>query len=74
MRDCERRLKRLERCVAVRAAAANPHAMRIHFVAPGKGVTSTLLLDGDKRIWTKTPPGSTGDDALKLAQTGGERE
>jgi hypothetical protein len=45
-----RRLERIERRVL---PASESLSVTIHFVAPGKGVTSTLLMESGKRVWTR---------------------
>ena len=49
MNAVERRLRRLEKQLA---DAASAFSINVEFVDPEKGVTSTLLLERDKCIWT----------------------
>jgi hypothetical protein len=73
VRTFSRRLQRLEE----RVRRANPYlSIMIHFVAPGEGVTSTLLIESGKRGSTalgeaaeqRQPPAkTTADDRTRLA-------
>jgi hypothetical protein len=73
VRTFSRRLQRLEK----RVRRANDHwSMTIQFVAPGKGVTSTLVIESGKRGSTalgeaaeqRQPPAKiTADDRTCLA-------
>ena len=44
--------RRIERLEANPRWASNQLSFLIQFVDPKKGLTSTLLLEGSKRVWT----------------------
>jgi DNA-binding transcriptional regulator YbjK len=50
-RSTSRRLERLETRAAM-ASAIHSYSITIHFVDREKRVTKTLLIKGDKQIWT----------------------
>ena len=50
-RSISRRLERLEARAAV-VSAVHSYSITIHFVDQEKRVTKTLLIEGDKHVWT----------------------
>jgi len=61
-RNIPRRLMRLEEQVEA-AQAITSHSMLIQFVDPQKGVTSTLLMEGGKQVWTYLKDEDASDHA-----------
>ena len=53
VRSISRRLERLEKRVL---PGSDSFSVTIHFVHPEKGVTSTLLMESGKRVWTRLEP------------------
>jgi hypothetical protein len=49
VRNISRRLERLEARVR---STSDSFSVMIHFVHPEKGVTSTLLMESGKQVWT----------------------
>jgi hypothetical protein len=69
-RNISRRLERLEARAAV-VSTIHSYSITIRFVDEEKRVTKTLLIDGDKQVWTS--PAS--EPAIRASErTGGLRQ